>query len=584
VLIIRPAGAWAQRDSVYVKKYSKVLYYNSDSIFRNYAANGFIRTLDEIYYYYTEIVPFLDHEKQEEEIIKIRAAAKDYNSDALNNEANFMYAIFLPDSAEQEQNKKDAQLQWLIRSAEKREDIPMKLRSMEALFDFYWSSMKYAKAFQQALLLDNELKDVPEDDFPRKNYIYCSIGKAYYFFRDYDMAISYLRKALTPSNYYFDTSNILARNAIGQYYLMTNRVDSAEYYFRTALYSPENVKDRLMLDALSLSNIGLCIAEQKDYGKAASYLEPALSRMLIDHNYEMASRLAANLSDFYFVQNKLTDTKCMLDSAMKYLKISNNTDLYPQLYRLMSKYYMKTGNASLANAFLDSATIANKNYESKYSGLNILLAKQELFEVEKKAQDYKIRQNEKTYKTTLFYSFTVIVIVSLALVFLWALYRKNKRAYHALAVKAQDWAGALPKQPEDNAEPEIEPEKAVEKETSADNAEEYELLVQRANKFLLEDKNFKNLDITLDFLSKELKVSRNYLSRAINRTIGKNFNNYINEYRVKEAIRMMSDEKMNMLSIDAIALEVGFGNRISFYQAFKKITGLSPSEFRDNRN
>jgi AraC-like DNA-binding protein len=487
--------------------------------------------------------------------------------------------LFLPDSAEHELTKKEAQLQWLIRSAEKREDMPMKLRSMEALFDFYWSSMKYARAFQQALLLDNELKNVREDAFPRKNYIYCSIGKAYYFFRDFDIAILYLRKALTPSEYYFDNSNIVARNAIGQYFLTTNQTDSAEYYFRTALYSPENVKDRLMLDAFSLSNIGLCLAERKDYSQAASYLEPALSRMLIDYNYELASQVAVNLADFYFIQNKLSDTKYMLESAKKYIKISNNTDLYPSFYRLMSKYYMKTGNASLANAFLDSATIAGKNYENKYSGLNILLAEQELFEMEKKVHDDEKKQNEKAYKTKLFYSFTVIVTVSLALIFLLLLYRKNKRAYHALALKAQDWAGALPKQPDTDVE--IEPESEISKEK---DAEECNLLVQRANEFLLKDKNFKNLDLTLDFLSKELSVNRNYLSRAINRAAGKNFNNYINEYRVKEAIKMMSDEKMSLLSIDSIALEVGFGNRISFYQAFKKITGLSPSEFRDNRN
>jgi AraC-like DNA-binding protein len=555
------------------------LYYNSDSIFRHYATDGFIRTIDEIYYYYTEIAPFLDTEKLEEEKRKIRAAAKDYNSAALSNEANFMYALFLPDSAEHELDKKEAQLQWIIRSAKKREDMPMKLRGMEALFDIYWSSMKYAKAFQQALLLDNELKNVREDAFPRKNYIYCSIGKAYYFFRDYEIAISYLRKALTLSDYYFDTSNIVARNAIGQYFLTTNQTDSAEYYFRTALYSPENVKDRLMLDALSLSNIGLCIAERKDYRKAASYLEPALSRMLIDHNYELASQVAVNLADFYFIQNKLSDTKYMLESAEKYIKISNNTDLYTPFYRLMSKYYMKTGNASLANAFLDSATIANRNYENKYSGLNILLAEQELFEMEKKVHDDEKKQNEKAYKTKLLYSFTVIAIVSLALIFLLLLYRKNKRAYRALALKAQDWAGALPKQPGSDAETESESEISNEKD-----AEECHLLIQRASDFLLKDKNFKNLDLTLDFLSKELSVNRNYLSRAINRTTGKNFNNYINEYRVKEAIKMMSDEKMSLLSIDSIALEVGFGNRISFYQAFKKITGLSPSEFRDNRN
>jgi YesN/AraC family two-component response regulator len=456
----------------------------------------------------------------------------------------------------------------------------MELRGMEALFDLYWSSEKYAKAFRQALLLDNELNNVQEIDFPRKDYIYCSIGQAYYYFRDYDMAIPYLRRALAPSKYYFDTSNIVARNAIGQYYLTTNQIDSAEYYFRTALYSLENVKDRWMLDALSLSNIGLCVAKRKDYDTAISYLEPALLRMLTDNNYELASQVAIDLGNFYFVKNRLADTKRMIDSAERSIKISENPDLYQRLFRLKSRYYMKIGNVSLATAFIDSATQASRNYESKYSGLHILLAEQELFEMEKQVHADKMLQNEKNYKTNLFYSFTVVTIVALALILLLLLYQKKKKAYHALVLKAQDWAGALPKPPVEPVEIEVE----ITHGKEPDNIEEYNVLLQRANAFLLKDKNFKDLDVTLDSLAKELSVNRNYLSKAINRTTGKNFNNYINEYRVKEAIRMMSDEKKALLSIDSIALEVGFGNRISFYQAFKKITGLSPSEFRNNKD
>ncbi|MFT4224367.1 helix-turn-helix domain-containing protein [Dysgonomonas sp.] len=48
-------------------------------------------------------------------------------------------------------------------------------------------------------------------------------------------------------------------------------------------------------------------------------------------------------------------------------------------------------------------------------------------------------------------------------------------------------------------------------------------------------------------------------------------------------IKLLSSEKPDIISIDAIALEVGFNNRTSFYQSFKKITGLSPSDFRNNR-
>ena len=57
---------------------------------------------------------------------------------------------------------------------------------------------------------------------------------------------------------------------------------------------------------------------------------------------------------------------------------------------------------------------------------------------------------------------------------------------------------------------------------------------------------------------------------------------YVNEYRVKEAIRIISDPANPAITIDGVAVESGFNDRKSFYLAFKKVTGLSSSDFRNN--
>ncbi|MDL2305945.1 helix-turn-helix domain-containing protein, partial [Bacteroides sp. OttesenSCG-928-D19] len=69
---------------------------------------------------------------------------------------------------------------------------------------------------------------------------------------------------------------------------------------------------------------------------------------------------------------------------------------------------------------------------------------------------------------------------------------------------------------------------------------------------------------------------------ALNRCTGKNINTYINEYRIKEAIRIMSDPGYRTLTLDAIADEAGFNDRQNFHRVFKKKTGLSPGVFRKN--
>jgi len=108
--------------------------------------------------------------------------------------------------------------------------------------------------------------------------------------------------------------------------------------------------------------------------------------------------------------------------------------------------------------------------------------------------------------------------------------------------------------------------------------------MQKYNSFLIFQNFLKaiNLDCqqnTVDMLAQKLGLKRYNVSIAINRCTQKNFNTLINEYRIKEAILSLSNKKF---TVDQIAFDCGFSDRKSFYRIFKKITGLSPTEFRNN--
>lgn len=64
----------------------------------------------------------------------------------------------------------------------------------------------------------------------------------------------------------------------------------------------------------------------------------------------------------------------------------------------------------------------------------------------------------------------------------------------------------------------------------------------------------------------------------INQLTGNNFNTFINEYRIKEACKRISDrDNYGNMTLEAIANSVGFKSVNSFRTAFKKVTGLFPS-------
>jgi len=92
-----------------------------------------------------------------------------------------------------------------------------------------------------------------------------------------------------------------------------------------------------------------------------------------------------------------------------------------------------------------------------------------------------------------------------------------------------------------------------------------------------EKKLFLENDLRLEDLAKSLNLSRHHMSQVINEHFQLSFFDYINNYRVEEAKEMLIKDKD--LNITQIAYSVGFNNRVSFYKAFKKFTGTTPSDY-----
>ena len=69
---------------------------------------------------------------------------------------------------------------------------------------------------------------------------------------------------------------------------------------------------------------------------------------------------------------------------------------------------------------------------------------------------------------------------------------------------------------------------------------------------------------------------------AVNRCTRAGFSAFINELRIKEAVRLMSGDRLKNLTMEGIAREAGFNKRSTFYRAFKKATGFSPMDYLGN--
>ncbi len=102
----------------------------------------------------------------------------------------------------------------------------------------------------------------------------------------------------------------------------------------------------------------------------------------------------------------------------------------------------------------------------------------------------------------------------------------------------------------------------------------------RINSYVIEQKKFLDPYLSLESLAKELKVSSGYLSLLINTYSVKNFSDYINEFRIDQVKKLIINNEYVNYTIESIGLESGFNSKSTFYTAFKKFTGQSPRQFK----
>jgi AraC-like DNA-binding protein len=99
-------------------------------------------------------------------------------------------------------------------------------------------------------------------------------------------------------------------------------------------------------------------------------------------------------------------------------------------------------------------------------------------------------------------------------------------------------------------------------------------------KYMQEEKPFLNPSLTIRSLALDMKISMRELSVLINQNLNQHFFDFVNEYRIKEAMKILKNPAKKEFTVLEILYEVGFNSKSSFNTAFKKHSGFTPTQFR----
>lgn len=116
-------------------------------------------------------------------------------------------------------------------------------------------------------------------------------------------------------------------------------------------------------------------------------------------------------------------------------------------------------------------------------------------------------------------------------------------------------------------------------ETRPDPAEE--ALIARVQAEMSVERAYRRENLTIGALASQLGLQEYRLRRLINQRLGyRNFNAFLNHYRLEAAKQMLSDPARADVPVLTVAIDVGFQSIGPFNRAFKAATGLTPTEFR----
>ncbi|MBU4486183.1 MAG: tetratricopeptide repeat protein, partial [Candidatus Delongbacteria bacterium] len=405
-----------------------------------------------------------------------------------------------------------------------------------------------------------------------------NIGCLFLEIGEYDKSIKYLNKALKLFIEHEDTDGqSICLSNIGTAFASLEKYDEAMKNYKKALEFDLRNHD-LFGSSASYQNIGEVYRKLKKYKKAYGYFNKALEIKEQIGDKKGTGICYLNIAHLKREQaNYVLAEEYCIKSLLIFKQINDLNNERRALEELADIYY-------LAGKYEKAYTVSTESSNLKDSLFNIEKAKkiaqlEEKYLNEKKDKQIQALEYENNIKTIkisnqkqLYVIYLIAFILSvIAIIIILIQLRIKNGAYKFLVKKNLDLF---------SKERELKIFKR--KITITDNIKEE--ILERLEQLLDNEKIYRDVDLTIDKLAKSMSTNRNYLSQTIYKEFGKNYNDFINEYRIKEAMFMLSDPiTYKKYSIEAIAKESGFNTKSNFNRIFKNYTGVTPSVFnREN--
>ncbi|KJF75318.1 helix-turn-helix transcriptional regulator [Agrobacterium arsenijevicii] len=126
--------------------------------------------------------------------------------------------------------------------------------------------------------------------------------------------------------------------------------------------------------------------------------------------------------------------------------------------------------------------------------------------------------------------------------------------------------------------PQMAAEPATELPVPAEPSEQDREVIERLDRLMEAQALYRDENLNLSRLARRLGLPSRQISGAINRSLGINVSQYVNQLRIREACRLLEETEQ---SVTTIMLSSGFQTKSNFNREFRRVTGMSPVDWRE---
>ncbi|WP_062053628.1 AraC family transcriptional regulator [Aquimarina longa] len=450
---------------------------------------------------------------------------------------------------------------------------------------------QYDESIVKYLEAEKLSESLPENSFSRI-LVQVNMGNLYNHIQDYEKVKSSMKKVITLASYQENPDRFIisAYNSLGTANLNQGNYSQAlKYMYKVKdLAEKMNRNDKIIG---ALINIAECQRYLKQYDQAIENSKKALDKIDENESVELIASANVIIGISRYLSNQPIKALPNLKKARNIAGEGNFLNIKMEAHQYLAKTYEALD--SIKKSLQEQK--AYTNTREKYLKT---LSKAQRLKVEKESENKSdiISEQQRSIvflsKEKQVYVF-VGVFLMIVLIVSSIIYWNKRRKLAEESLQLQDDKALLKNENEalkdklNTFAQKIQKQESVKGNTRTQQPKKSSLSREDQQKhmklilnYMEEKKPYLDHEIKQSDIANKLDMSVHLFSEVLNVCFQKNFNNFINLYRVDTAKQLMKEPKYQHYKILAIGYEAGFPSKTSFNRVFKNLVGLTPTEYQ----